>query len=163
MGKVVCPAIGSALEVMTREKHIGWMRVALAIAEQSKCVRAQYGTVILDSGGRVISTGYNGKPAGSCNDVVCYREGLPPDANKPKCCLHSEQNALVFGNYAEYQGGTLYVSGLPCEDCALLIMQSGVKTLVCLEDERGYDGVNVIQRYGVPLETVVLRREEMGD
>ncbi len=147
---------------MTREKHAGWMRVAQAIARQSKCVRAQYGTVILDPGGRVVSTGYNGKPAGARNDAVCYREGLPPDANKPKCCLHSEQNALVFGNYAEYQGGTIYVSGLPCEDCALLIMQSGIKTLVALEDQRGYDGLDVLERYGADLEVVVLTPAEVS-
>lgn len=137
------------------------MRVALSIAAQSKCHRARYGTLILDPGGRVVSTGYNGKPAGACNDEVCYREGLPPDANKPKCCLHSEQNALVFGNYAEYQGGTLYVSGMPCEDCALLIMQSGIETLVCMEDERGYDGLEALKRYGSRVDLVVLTRPEV--
>jgi dCMP deaminase len=146
-----------------RKKLVGWMRVALTIAQHSRCKRAQYGTVILDAGGRVVTTGFNGKPAGSCNDDVCYREDLPANSGgvRRKCCLHSEQNALVFGNFSEYRGGTIIVSGMPCEDCALLIMQSGVKTLVCMEDPRDYKTLEVLAEYGAKMEIVQLTRREV--
>lgn len=141
---------------MTRERHIKWMRVALAIAEHSRCHRTKYGTVVLDAQGRVVATGHNGKPADALNDHICYREDLPPDAPKAKCCLHSEQNALVFGNYHEYQGGTIYVTGMPCEDCALLIAQARITTLVCLEDPRGYPGLQVLADYGFRLDQITI-------
>jgi len=146
-----------------REKLIGWMRVALEIGRHTRCRRAAYGSVILDAGGRVVSTGFNGKPRGSCNDEVCYRADLPRGAGgvKRKCCLHSEQNALIFGNFSEYQGGTMIVSGQPCEDCALLIMQSGVATLVVLEDDRPRDGLAVLAEYGADLEVIELTRAEV--
>jgi dCMP deaminase len=164
-GKTLIQVFGLESEgERARAKHCLWMGVAQALSRLTKCRRAPYGTVILDYRGRVVATGYNGKPMGSDCDDACFREGLPPDCkSKPKCCLHSEQNALVFGNYSEYQGGTFYVTGLPCEDCALLICQSGVKTLVCLEDTRGYPGLETIANYGFfnKVEVVILDPEEV--
>ncbi len=110
-----------------------FMKMALHTATASKCVRAQYGTVIVTNDGRVASTGFNGKPRGSRNDDVCYREGLPPSAPKENCCLHSEANAIMFSSPEERRGATIYVSGVPCRDCSLLIMQSGVTRLVYLD------------------------------
>lgn len=152
-----------------RAKHIGWMKVALSMAQLSKCSRAQYASLILDTKGREVASGRNGKPAGSTCDEICYREGLPPNAPKAKCCLHSEQNALIFASYPEIQGGTFYVTGMPCEDCALLIAQSGVNTLVCVEDPRGYPGLEVLERYGFitpaidpKIRVIKLTRQECG-
>jgi len=142
------------------------MRVARAVGEISNCPRARYGTVILDRAGRVVSTGRNGKPRGSTNDEVCYRKDLPRGLGMAAhpCCLHSEQNALIFGDYSEYQGGTLIVSGQPCMACALLIMQSGVATLVVLEDgDRPKDGLAVLSEYGANLEVIELSRSEIEE
>lgn len=116
--------------VYLQKKDKYYMALAFQVATGSKCVRAKYGTVIVSPRGTIVSTGYNGKPAGSCNDNVCYREGLPPNAPKENCCLHSEWNAIMFSNPADRDKGTMYVSGIPCNDCALLIMQSGISTLV---------------------------------
>jgi deoxycytidylate deaminase len=148
-----------------REHLVGWMRVALAVGSISNCPRAQYGTVVLDVAGRVVTTGRNGKPRGACNDATCYRENLPRGlgiAAHP-CCIHAEANALIFGNFSEYQGGTLIVSGQPCMACALLIMQSGVSTLVVLEDNRPKDGLKVLEEYGASLEVIELSRSEIEE
>lgn len=112
-----------------------FMRIALDIANGSKCVRAQYGSVIVSKDGRIISTGYNGKPRGSSNDHICYRVGLEDNAAKPNCCLHSEANALLFSSPLDRSGGTIYVSGRPCTDCLLLILQSGLSRLVYLDED----------------------------
>lgn len=134
------------------KQDIYFMRLALAVADASKCKRAQYGTVIVSKDGRIVSTGYNGKPRGSCNDDMCYREGLEPNAAKPNCCIHSEANALMFCSPEERRGGTLYVSGIPCTDCALLIMQSGIERVVFLDaDNNGHRGnstANFWHQYG---------------
>lgn len=141
--------------LQSQDRH--WIKVALTIAEASKCVRAAYGTVILSADGRVVGTARNGKPRGSLNDHVCYREGLPPNAPKANCCLHSEQNAIMFSDPLERLGGTMYVSGVPCNDCALLIMQSGVHRLVYLDGPAasGHVGSStdaLWKQYGVPIE-----------
>lgn len=115
--------------LMRRDAY--FMRVAFAIAAGSKCVRAQYGTVIVTEAGFPVSTGYNGKPAGSKNDGECYREGLPACAtHRPDCCVHSEVNAVLFASPEARRGATMYVTGRPCDRCRLVIMQSGLRRLV---------------------------------
>lgn len=115
-----------------------YVNLAFEIAKGSKCRRATYGSLIVAADGkRIVATGYNGKPAGCVNDNVCYREGLAPNSGvKANCCLHSEVNALMFSDPLARQGGTMYVSGRPCRDCALVIMQSGIARLVY------YDGAS---------------------
>lgn len=134
-------------------KDAYFMRIALDVSMGSKCVRAQYGSVIVSKDGRIISTGYNGKPRGSSNDHICYRVGLEDNAAKPNCCLHSEANALLFSNPLDRMGGTIYVSGRPCTDCLLMIFQSGISRLVYLDEDNqtGHSGninKSFISEYG---------------
>ncbi len=154
--------LGEPDRQMQREKDIKLMRVALAIAELSKCHRAKYGALILRADGTPASWGFNGKPRGSCCDQRCLREGLAPGASGPNCCLHAESNCIDLGNYLDRQGGTFYVSGMPCSDCALRIMQSGVARVVVLDDPRGYQGMKTLETYGARLNITVLARCEVG-
>lgn len=63
----------------------------------------------------------------------------------------------MFSDPLERLGGTMYVSGIPCNDCALLIMQSGVRRLVYLDGPAasGHIGSSTDElwaQYGVPIE-----------
>jgi len=136
-----------------------YMRLAIQVATGSKCKRAKYGTVIVAKDGRIISTGVNGKPRGSKNDDVCYRESLADNAARPNCCLHSEMNALLFSDPIAREGSTIYVSGIPCTDCALAIAQSGVARLVYLDDaflnkHHGNFDMDFYNKYGMKFEVV---------
>ncbi len=135
-----------------RTKDEYYMHLAFAVALGSKCLRAHYGTIIVKDG-RIVATGYNGKPAGSINDHVCYREGLPDNASKPNCCIHSELNAIIHSAPEERLGATMYVSGIPCTDCSLAIMQSGIARLVFYDGpsdtgHRGNSNQEFWQKYG---------------
>lgn len=114
--------------ILKRDRY--YMELAFTVASGSKCIRAQYGSVLVHPMGHLITTGYNGKPAGSCNDYICYREGLPANAPKDNCCLHSESNTLLFAGRERSTGATLYVTGVPCNDCALDMMQAQIARLV---------------------------------
>lgn len=142
---------------MTRDDY--FMGLAFQVAKASKCVRAKYGSVLVSRDGRIISTGYNGKPRGSSNDHICYRQGLPDNAAKPNCCLHSEANCLMFSSPDERMGGTLYVSGIPCTDCTLLIAQSGVARLVYYDGptssgHKGNFDLSFYEQYGMKFEVI---------
>lgn len=144
---------------MSDRQDAYYLRLAFEIAQGSRCVRAQYGSVLVSADGRIISTGYNGKPRKSINDHICYREGLPDNAAKPNCCLHSEHNCLLFSDPVARQGGTLYVSGIPCTDCALSIAQSGVARLVYYAGpaHTGHFGnfdLDFYMKYGMTFEVV---------
>lgn len=124
-----------------------FMNLAFTVALSSKCKRAKYGSVIIDWAGHLVGSGYNGKPAGSINDDICYREGLPPSATiKPNCCLHSEANCLLFTPMHYRNQGTMYVSGIPCQDCTLLVMQSNIRRLVYY-DQNNRDDDRILLRY----------------
>lgn len=135
------------------DKDRYFMNLAFNVALASKCPRAQYGSVLTSPDGRVISTGYNGKPRGASNDNVCYREGLPDNSPKPNCDIHSEINCLLFSDPVARQGGTLYVSGIPCTDCLLVIFQSGISRLVFYDGpassgHRGNFSWEFVRQYG---------------
>jgi dCMP deaminase len=151
-----------------QKKDKYYMDLAMQVRCGSKCVRAQYGTVIVSALGHIVATGYNGKPAGSCNDGICYREGLPPNSPKENCCIHSEANAIMFSDPLQRKGGTLYVSGIPCKDCALLIMQSGVSRLVyfngaALSGHRGSSDPELWDKYGCEIEIVPFTDEAFAE
>jgi len=116
------------LMILKQDRY--YINLAFEIAKGSKCLRAQYGSVIVHPEGHIIATGYNGKPAGSQNDHICYRVGLPPNAPKENCCLHSESNAIMFAGRERCKGATLYVSGVPCNDCGLDVMQAKLARIV---------------------------------
>lgn len=119
------------------QKDLHYLKLAFLIAEQSKCVRAKYGSVIVSGDGRIVGTGTNGKPRNSINDHVCYREGLPDNSPKANCCIHSEENAMLFTTPEECINATIYVSGIPCVNCLLLISQRKFERLVY------YNGPNI--------------------
>lgn len=142
-----------------------YINLALQIAEGSKCHRAHYGSLIVAADGRrIVATGFNGKPAHSICDHLCFREGLPPNAIAGPCCLHSERNCLMFSDPVARQGGTMYVSGIPCQECSLAIMQSGLARLVYYDGatssgHKGNSDNAFWERYGIPIERVAYTHE----
>ncbi len=109
------------------------------ISEWSKDPSTKVGAVITHTRSkRVVSMGFNGFPAG----VQDTEERLTDRETKYEMVVHAEQNALMFaGDRAE--GCTLYVHPLPpCARCAVMIIQAGIKRVVC--DQPDFDH----QRWG---------------
>lgn len=123
-----------------------FLNIADAVAKKSKCLKRQVGCVIIDRYNRICSTGFNGRPR-NCEEVkICKRQDVESGTNFHIHCgeVHSEQNALIFSNFSEIQGGSIYITCAPCEQCALLIMQSGINNVVFYNDKRK-DGVKLIR------------------
>ena len=91
--------------------HAYLMGVALMVAARSTCPRKRVGAV-LARGGRILSTGYNGAPAGAatCAEAGC----LPGEGGRCVRAIHAEVNALTR---AREGGDTLYVTHYPCVAC----------------------------------------------
>lgn len=148
---------------MIKKKDKQYMDLARTVAQASKCHRAKFGSVIVSADDRVVSTGFNGKPRGSNCDLICFREGLPPNTPGHNCCIHSEINCLLFSNPVDRNGGTMYVTGKPCNDCTLSILNSGISRVVYLVVESGHPGwggEDVVVKYGVPLQVVPFKDAE---
>jgi dCMP deaminase len=107
------------------------------MALRSACTRSQVGAVIVNSKNRIIATGYNGPPANSeVTCASCPRATIEGTVGYGFGCIsiHAEANALLFCDRSTIEGGSLYVNAVPCEDCAKLIANSGLKTVFIIND-----------------------------
>lgn len=118
--------------------YINWdtyfMGVALLSSYRSKDPSTKVGACIVNAQKRIIGIGYNGFPYG-CNDdeFPWGREGDFLDCKYPYV-VHAEPNAIL-NSTTSLQGATLYVSLFPCNECAKLIIQSGIKEIVYMDDK----------------------------
>ena len=110
-----------------------FLRMAYLAAERSTCDRKHVGAVVVDPRYNVVSTGYNGSPRGlpHCDDAG---HELREINGKPSCVrtIHAEENALLRAGERAY-GCTLYVTCIPCYDCAKRVLNSGVQKVIYAE------------------------------
>lgn len=130
----------SAGKVLKRSNVIAWddyfMAVAFLSSMRSKDPSTQVGACIVDSDNRIIGIGYNGFPRGCSDDVLSWaREAENElDTKYPYVC-HAEVNAILNKNIADARGCTIYVALFPCNECAKMIIQSGISEVVYLSDK----------------------------
>ncbi|MEW5795502.1 MAG: dCMP deaminase family protein [Candidatus Zixiibacteriota bacterium] len=123
-----------------RTDYLSWeeyfMAVAQLSARRSKDPNTQVGACIVNTNKRIIGIGYNGFPTGCSDDELPWsREGNLLDTKYPYVC-HAEMNAITnASNKPDLDGATMYVSLFPCNECAKLIVQVGIKEVVYLEDK----------------------------
>ena len=104
------------------------------LGEGSTCPRRQVGAVITDAKNHVVSTGYNGVPAGHphCIDTPCegaaYKSGEGLDLCR---AVHAEANALLQLAGRTYEAPlTLYLPTTPCFFCAKEICNTDIERIV---------------------------------
>ena len=104
-----------------------FMDLARFISGWSKDPSTQVGAVVANPRTkRVVSTGFNGFPAG----VGDYEERLQKRETKYEMIVLAEANVLLFPGPAA-EGCALYVTPLPpCARCAVLIIQAGITRVV---------------------------------
>lgn len=96
-----------------------FMEIAQVVAKRATCFRLNVGAVVTQND-RIISIGYNGRPAGEphCQGNAC--------AGRFACkeTTHAEDNAIRHLPFLFNDGASLkmYVTDSPCEDCARLII-----------------------------------------
>lgn len=130
-------------------KFLYYLNIAKAVSKRSTCLRRQYGAIIVKND-EIIATGYNGAARGEpncCDEGVCWREanGIPHGEQYEKCvAVHAEQNAIISAARRDMIGSTMYlygqengkaISATPCEICAKMIKNAGIKNVVCAEAE----------------------------
>ncbi len=84
-----------------------------------------------------MSIGYNGAPNGFSDDEFPWaREGENLDTKYPYVC-HAELNAILNyrGSKKDLENAKIYVYLFPCNECAKIIIQSGIKEVVYLSDK----------------------------
>ena len=124
--------------------------VAREVAKRATCDRGRAGCVIVKDR-RILTTGYVGSPVGQphCDDVGhLMRDTFDEHGNVTKNCVrtvHAEQNAIVqaakFG--ISLEGATLYCKMEPCIWCTKMIVNAGIKRIVC---EKRYHAAEICRK-----------------
>ncbi len=146
-----------------------FLEVMKSVSLRATCDRGRNGTVVVKDK-RILSTGYVGAPSGldHCDDVGhLLRTVKTENGGESIHCLrttHAEQNALAqaarFG--ISIEGATMYTKMVPCRSCAMMIINAGVKRVVCEKDyHAGADTKEMFNQVGIEL--VVLGEVEKYD
>ena len=119
-----------------------FINIAHELATASKCVSKQVGAVIVKDG-RILSTGYNGTPAGYTNCCEHWNGEYTSEHHEWSKTyeIHAEMNAIIWAarEGISIKDATIYVTLEPCSDCSKNIIASGIKRIVY---DKSYEHTN---------------------
>jgi len=123
-----------------------YSQIVLDIAKRSYAKRKQVGALAVKDN-NIIAYGFNGTPRGMSN--VCEDD----NGNTKAEVLHAELNLICkcAKSGISLDGATLYITLSPCIECAKLILQSGIKNIIYLEEYRNLDGVEFLKNNGIDI------------
>ena len=129
------------------------MDVAERFAELSSARRLHVGAIVVKDD-RIISIGYNGMPAGwdnNCEDQTYDEDGFHITLKTKPEVLHAETNAIakLAKSNESGMGATMFITHAPCLDCAKLIYQSGIGSVLYRNAYRDTSGVTFLERSGI--------------
>jgi dCMP deaminase len=115
-----------------------FLNIVEMVGSRGTCDRGRSGCVIVKDK-RILSTGYVGSPIGTCHCDDCGHEMhtvIHENGQESRHCIrtsHAELNAIA--NAARFgvplEGATLYCHMTPCYTCAKMIINAGIKRVVC--------------------------------
>jgi dCMP deaminase len=142
---------------MKAKLKLAYMKTAETFAELSHARRLHVGAIVVKDD-RIISIGYNGMPAGwdnDCEDTIQHSDDTVTLKTKPEV-LHAETNAIakLAKSNESGLGATMFITHAPCLDCAKLIYQSGISSVLYRDAYRDTSGITFLERSGVTVEQV---------
>lgn len=121
-----------------RKDYISWnqffMGVAKLASQRSKDPNTQVGACIIKDN-KILGIGYNGFPTGCSDDKFPWTK---PEKYLYVC--HAEANALInVNNFNLLKESTMYCTLFPCNECAKLIIQVGIKKIIYIQEKTKSD------------------------
>ncbi len=125
-----------------------FLELARWFGEHGTCRRLRVGAVLVRDK-RIISTGYNGAPAGLPH---CTHNDLEPCER----AVHAEANVIAFAAKCGVptKGTVLYTTHAPCMACSQLIINAGITKVVYGEPYRKTEGQDLLEEVGIPVNQI---------
>ncbi len=135
-----------------------FMEIATVVAKRSTCLRNQVGALFVKNK-RILSTGYNGAPAGleHCDVVGCAREGVASGTHHELCrAVHAEQNAIIQAalHGISIEGSTLYCTHQPCILCAKMMINARIAKVVYQQSYPDKTALDFLKQAGIEVAIV---------
>lgn len=136
------------------------MEIARAVATRATCDRGRSGCVIARNK-QILVTGYVGAAAGlpHCDEVGHQMKTVThEDGKQTQHCVrttHAEQNAIVQAAKlgVAIEGATVYCKMTPCTVCAKMMINSGIKRVVCEKRyHAGGESEDMFRKVGMELD-----------
>ena len=133
-----------------------FMDTAERFAQLSSAKRLHVGAVVVKDD-RIISIGYNGMPSGWDNDcefIFTHPQTKIDELVSRKEVLHAETNAIakLAKSNESGLGATMFITHAPCLDCAKLIYQSGIGSVLYRNSYRSDDGIDFLKKCNLEVE-----------
>lgn len=128
-----------------------YMNLAVVAAQRATCERRKVGCVIVNNF-KIVGTGYNGSARGSdeCEGQdICMNGGLGCQRT-----IHAELNAILNSGGESVKGGVLYVTTQPCFNCAKVIVQAGIGSVIYLDEYRCHSGINFLKQNSIEVNRI---------
>jgi dCMP deaminase len=134
-----------------------FMTIAADVSTRATCIRRQVGAILVKDR-RILTTGYNGPPAGisHCTPETCLRTRYNvPSGERQELCrgLHAEQNAIIQAamHGVSIRGASLYCTCQPCSICTKMLINSGIMKFVFKDPYNDPLSVEMVQEAGVEI------------
>lgn len=123
-----------------------YIDMAKGLARLSKDENTQVGAVIVAEDGSPVSWGYNGTIPDFNDEEIPHSRELKElsyiendtvkvfSQNKYPFMEHAEANAIDFGDKDRMKGATIYVTAMPCKDCARKIVKRKISRVVVADE-----------------------------
>jgi dCMP deaminase len=148
-----------------------FMEVMEAISKRATCNRGRSGCVIVRNK-QILVTGYVGSPMGlpHCDEVGHeFKKMLNEDGTTSQHCVrtvHAEQNAICQAAKmgVSIDGATVYCRMTPCRVCAMLLINCGIKRIVCERKyHAGIESEEMFKKVGIEIEYKYDEMQEYKD
>jgi len=144
-----------------------FLKVMDTVAERANCDRGRAAAIIVKDK-RIVATGYVGAPAGlkSCDEIGhLIKVAFDERGGQKKHCVrttHAEMNAIAQAarHGTSIDGATIYIKMTPCLDCTKLLVNAGIKKVVCRKRYHAdHDSVRILGEAGVELHVLSEEQE----
>ena len=113
-----------------------FMTLAKFLAQRTDDPKTGVGAVIIHKNNEIVGLGWNGFPKKALYGEFARASDKDKRVRGKKYpfVIHAEQNALMMRNTKNIEGGTLFVTKAPCDECTPLLEMQGIKTVVLSDD-----------------------------
>lgn len=109
-----------------------FITMAKLLAERTDEPTQGVGAVIINKDKDIVALGWNGFPTKALYGEFARasRHDKTVKNKKYPYSIHAEQNALLMRNTKNLEGGTLFVTKTPCDECTPFLEMQGITTVV---------------------------------
>ena len=115
------------------------MATAFLSAQRSADPEHRTGACVVNDENKIVSIGYKGMPQSIDADALPWT--CSPDLNDPNSLsskhwfvCHAAMNAVLNKNQENVVGCRMYCTHLPCNECAKIVIQAGIRRIIYAND-----------------------------